>query len=211
MSYGWNSESALLPSKPKEIKGVTSASMLALKASAESKSGGVVWHRSKRGKTTEPMNRGVAKRAKKDLEDDGAATLAAKAMVYDELRRNRTNGSDDVLVNFQKDHQPQESQEEPQEWAWSTGRSDVQEADVAALLEDAKRKARVDSREESQIKSQSHVKSQWDRGLTATEKTMLTAVADETEEGRKNAQAKLSQREHRRQQLHAMLDKRRSS
>lgn len=107
MSYGWNTESALLPSTAKKIE-VDSSSMAALKAIVyereDQKSNAS--HTARGQQKTDVFsksNSGVKSRAKRDVDTDekvkAAASLehlAKKAALYDELKSGR--GGDAMLA-----------------------------------------------------------------------------------------------------------------
>ena len=208
MSLGWNTESALVPSQSKEIKGVTSASMLALKASvSKASSESVVWHRSqshakKKKRRLEPTNPGVEERrllgdAVEDRSEVSGAKLRAKALVYDALAERGTETDDDVLVDFRQ--REKKTRQDVHPWAWSTAR-ETNHCDVAALLEDAKRKTK-----KKPERSTADVKSMWDRGLSAADKKILEGVNDDTIEGRKQTTARALDRDKKRKHLEAKL------
>ncbi|KAJ1460557.1 hypothetical protein M885DRAFT_559671 [Pelagophyceae sp. CCMP2097] len=193
MSLGWNTESALLPSKAKDIA----------------------------DKASKAANRGVERRAARDAADDSERNqreaLEAKVQLYEQLKATGRDPTGQFLVNFSGDRElPQrdadgyyvdappppppppppvdEAHGGGSQWAWGTGQDVLPPppGDIASLLDGARKHAEghaqggqghAQGRQEDR-RDEAHpnggVKSQWERTLGHDAKQHLESIRAET-------------------------------
>lgn len=220
MSLGWSTESALLPGKEREIN-VPSSSMVGLRAQLAAKQEEAASGRRKsRGKRRDggeeldefgrvKRNRGVERRAAADKAkaEENLATemLAAKAQLYEELSSGTKRArAEELLVDFGGKHPVAPNVADADhgagtQWAWGTGRPEVDEDDVAKMLAQTARNSAAESRARATLVSP------WEQRLTTAQRGALDAVASETTEGRRQAERRAAERDERRRALAARL------
>ena len=190
-SLGWNTESTLLPKKAKKIA-APNTSMGALKDEvfAASMTAAAAGGKGK-------YARGTASRRK----------LEAKARLYDDLRRGEARAPAEFLVSFDDAGADAAAAPPPvrvaeQEsggtrWAWGRGEAEAPPSmSGAELLDVAARRAaadRADNDDDAAPRSDTAVKSQWEKTLNRDEKSHLGEIHAEAERERAAAPRRQAQ------------------
>eukprot|EP00761_Pharyngomonas_kirbyi_P000440 gb/GECH01000440.1/.p1 GENE.gb/GECH01000440.1/~~gb/GECH01000440.1/.p1 ORF type:complete len:252 (+),score=97.12 gb/GECH01000440.1/:1-756(+) len=144
MSLGWLSQSSILPRKGRSIEGVSSSSLVELKATLfDTQSKATQKVRSREPASSSKMelkNRGVEERSQKDYiefqkETDYRSSLERKAQIYEQQQREGTASSS--LVDFERKAWEQEDDNEADDMGASVNRrtGGVDREAIDALME----------------------------------------------------------------------------
>ena len=157
-----------------------------------------------------PRRREARRARDEDGEDDRAAAsrrkLEAKARLYDDLRRGEARPAPEFLVTFDDDAgaapapapvRVAEQESGGTRWAWGRGEAEAPPSmSGAELLDVAARRAaadRADNDDEAAPRSDTAVKSQWEKTLNRDEKSHLGEIHAEAERERAAAPRRQAQ------------------
>ena len=222
-SLGWNTESTLLPKKAKKIAApntsmgalkdeVFAASMTAAAAGGKGKyARGTASRRRTDADDLDSAGRKrprrrEARRARRRRSDRAAASrrkLEAKARLYDDLRRGEARAPAEFLVTFDDAGaapapvRGAEQESGGTRWAWGRGEAEAPPSmSGAELLDVAARRAAADRAENDDgaaPRSDTAVKSQWEKTLNRDEKSHLGEIHAAAERERAAAPARQAQ------------------
>ena len=156
-----------------------------------------------------PRRREARRAREEDGEDDRAAAsrrkLEAKARLYDDLRRGEARAPAEFLVTFDDAGaapapapvRVAEQESGGTRWAWGRGEAEAPPSMIGAeLLDVAARRAaadRAENNDDAAPRSDTAVKSQWEKTLNRDEKSHLDEIHAEAERERAAAPARQAQ------------------
>ena len=157
-----------------------------------------------------PRRREARRAREEDGEDDRAAAsrrkLEAKARLYDDLRRGEARPAPEFLVTFDDDAgaapapapvRVAEQESGGTRWAWGRGEAEAPPSMTGAeLLDVAARRAaadRAENNDDAAPRSDTAVKSQWEKTLNRDEKSHLGEIHAEAERERAAAPRRQAQ------------------